>query len=262
MGPSQLFSVGVTQLLWVLGIRSGSVCPRSCSVWSSIYRKPLLTRGPHSCFPFVSRSGCGCCVNAVASQPTKLFCVIFYIWETLINTGPWQLFSITITQWLWVLGIRSGSVYSESGSVWYFIYGKPLLTRGPHSCFPLRLHSGCGCWVYAVASQPTKWFCVIFHIWETLINTGPWQLFSIGVTQWLWGVGYTQWPVSPRSCSVLSSIYGKPLLTRGPDSCFPWCHTVVVGVGYTQWFSLPRKWFCVIFCIYEVVVCVSGGRAW
>ena len=28
--------------------------------------------------------------------------------------------------------------------------GKPLLTRGPDSCFPLVSHSGFGCWVHAV----------------------------------------------------------------------------------------------------------------
>ena len=89
-------------------------------------------------FFFCRHSGCG------------TFCVIFHIWETLINMGPRQSFSIGDTQWFWVLCVRSGCICPRSGSVWSFIYGKPLLTRGPGSCFPLVLRSGFGCCVYVV----------------------------------------------------------------------------------------------------------------
>ena len=67
MGPSQLFSVGVT----VVGV--------GYTQWFCL--------------------------------PTKLFCVIFNIWESLINTGPSQLCSICVTQWLWEQSLKKNTSF-------------------------------------------------------------------------------------------------------------------------------------------------------
>ena len=97
----------------------------------SYRRKPLLTRGPDSCVPVLFHSGCGCCL--LLCLPTKWFCVLFHIGETLINTGPLQLCSSSVTQWFWVLCV----VLSVHEVV-------------------LLSHSGCGCWVYAVVQSTNE----------------------------------------------------------------------------------------------------------
>ena len=127
-------------------------------MWVCLSTKWLSHSGFGCCVWFCLSTKWFCCHTVVVgvgytqwfSLPTKWFCVIFHIWETIINMGPSQLFSVGVTQLLWVLGIRSGSACPRSCSVLSSIYRKPLLIRGPHSCFPLVSHSGSGCWYYVV----------------------------------------------------------------------------------------------------------------
>ena len=66
-------------------------------------------------FPLMSHSGCTCWMYVLALSAHKVDCVIIHIGETLISTGPSQLLSIIVTQWLYVLGVPSGSVCPQSG---------------------------------------------------------------------------------------------------------------------------------------------------
>ena len=132
-------------------------------------------------------------------------------------------------------------------------------TRGPDSCFPILWHGGCECWVYVVVMSvhevvlyyhpyrgnpykygaltvvhhycdTTKWFCSIIHIGGTLINMGPWQLFSIIVTRWVWVM-----PV--HEVVFCLHPYRETLINMGPWQLFSnsvprWVWALRVRSGY------------------------------
>ena len=90
-----------TQWLWVIFLRSAVVRLRSGYVLCTLLGEPLLTWGPHICFSLVIKQ----------FQLTQWFHVV--------------------TQWLWVLFLRTGFVRLCSGYVLFTVMGGIHIYVGP-----------------------------------------------------------------------------------------------------------------------------------
>ena len=107
--------------------------------------------------------------------------------------GPRQLFSISVTQWLQVLSVRSGCVCHNVVLCDIPNRGKPLLRCGSDSCFPLVSHSACRCWVYVVVVFAHKVvLCDNPYRGKPLLTWGPDSCFPLvshsGCRYWVYVV--------------------------------------------------------------------------
>ena len=128
-------------------------------------------------------------------------------------------------------GLQAGVLHCGSACAVRLLWWWVLCVR---SCFPVVLGSEL---THAVVVRVHK-------VVVCGVNVGPWKLLSSSVLRPI---------IPPSGCPCPHSgwlcCWGKPLLTRGLESCFP----VVLAGELTH---------AVLVCAHIVVVCVVGGGAY